>query len=167
MVTESDVIVLGGLGCVAGEGVFPGMSDWTARYVDFTIEVERVLKDDGTVGEGRPLVQRMPDSRFGGGPYSFPGPILTPRPLEKYPPDQPGQRYLYFFERDDDSHIYGIPYHHFGRLIVDGPVVWVSDGPRAPLEVGGREVSPAAFARSRECAGGDVRGTVRGLASAA
>ncbi len=149
---KADVIVIGTVGVVVNQGAFQGY-DAAGNAIpgkatghpdlpmtDFQINVEKVLKDDGTIRAGNPLVLRML-----GHPINKPA-----RDADRtsyYPMSYTGDRHLFFLSKNPDA-TYGFYYGPWSRLVIDGQVVAVSDGPRTPVQFAGRQFAPAEFIAS-------------------
>lgn len=152
LTNDAEVIVVGKVGPIVSEGSMLGYDargeeivtgtdeDWP--YVDYRIEVERVLKDNGAISSGKPLLYRMIDGRTSSG--QIPEPDLD----SGFPMMEPGERCLFFLAAERNGRIYGSVFNAYGRLMIDGPVVTASDGRRTPIRFGGSGMSPAEFFRA-------------------
>lgn len=94
---------------------------------DFQLYVEEVLRDDGTIARGEPVILRelghitaeLKQLSQGG----------------EFPASYTGDRYLFLLTPTPDGKAYGF-YTVWGRLIVDGDMLRVSNGKQQPLQFG-------------------------------
>ncbi len=151
LVGKADVIVIGTVGPVVNQGAFEGY-DGTGNLIppstghpdlpitDFQIIVEKVLKDDGTIRAGNPPILRMlghPTNKA----------ERDANRTSHYPMSYTGDRHLFFLSKNPDA-TYGFYYGPWSRLVIDGQVVALSDGPRTPVQFAGRQFAPAEFIAS-------------------
>jgi hypothetical protein len=140
-VNQSDIIVVGTVGRIVREGSFYGydangnmlMSDphpsapfpvsRATTFVDYEINVEQVIKDDGMLQAGKPLILRMPGK---------PSAEIAQNP--EYPMSQPGDHHLMGLTRTPDHQAYGFYYGPWGRLDIGGPVITYTDGDHTPID---------------------------------
>lgn len=92
---------------------------------DFQLDVEEVVRDDGTVGSGEPVVLRM----SGHITEAFTQRVYAP----EYPVSYTGDRHLFLLSPYPDGETYGFYYGPWSRLIIDGDSLRVSNGNRDPL----------------------------------
>ena len=99
---------------------------------DFRLEVEEVLRDDGSIAAGDPIILRvlghvtadLKESSLAG----------------FYPVTYTGDRYLFLLTPYPDGETYGFYYGPWSRLLLDDDLLFASTGPPEPLrfaEVGG------------------------------
>lgn len=165
LVAESDVVVLGCVGDVVVQEPTPlededgnwrpKPADEVEAYVDLAIRVDEVFKDDGVVGPGRPLIYRQRDGRAYRETLDGTYELLFPRPHPEaqYPMIRPGERYLFFLKRQPSGRAYSSASYMYGRLLVDGPTVRISDGRRSPLDMGRGMLEPTRLLSELRAAG--------------
>lgn len=139
MVSHTELIFVGTVGSVeryldfagygedglpqkAGEASGPPSMPTT----DFRLEVEKVLRDDGRVASGEPIILRM----VGLGQHDNEG-------LEKMGKGFVGQRYVFMLGANPDGSSYGPYYGAMSLLIIDGDILRSSDGLGTPLQFSG------------------------------
>jgi hypothetical protein len=154
LVKHADVIVVGTVGPIINQGTFSGYDkagnvihnkypdhpNSDLPITDYAIKVEEVLRDDGTIQAGKPLVLRMI-----GHPTN-----IAERDAERqsyYPMSYTGDHHLFFLGRNPDG-TYGLHYGPWSRLVINGPIVTVSDGPRTPVQFGARQFKATDFIQS-------------------
>ena len=155
LVDESDVIVVGAVECAVGVAhQAPYQADKTCKgefdvppphpahpHVDFLIDVERVILDDGTISGGKPLLIRV------GGRWqskSFhPG-------FERMP--APGDRRLFALAREPNVQIHTLD-NLWNQFLIDGEKITYSDILRTPACLAGK-VKPGDFIQALEDATG-------------
>lgn len=152
LVNKADLIVVGTVGTVVEEGTFRGYengrmlrmkptgdpNDHVVKYVDFEIQVEQVLLDDGTIASGKPVILRSSGIRQG---------AIDPDAM--YPMPASGDRHLFFLTSTPDHTAYGHYYFSYSRLMINGPTVTLSDGPRTELKLNDvPSVAPGEFIRT-------------------
>lgn len=141
---KANVIVIGTVGPIITKGSFVGYDEAgklkkldptqpqslalpaqiETPFVDYEIKVEQVLKSDGTIESGNPLIMRMP------------GDLTEQSNLDaEYPRSVPGDHRLLFLTQNKDKKTYGLYYGSKSRLIVDGPTVTSSNGRRTPVNL--------------------------------
>lgn len=127
-----DSVVYGPDGALlaGGEAVGPPMPPTPAT--DFVVEVEQVLRDDGAVATGTPIILRMAGT-------------ATPEMKEltqatDYPFSYTGDRHLFLLAPNPDGESYGFYYGPWSRLIIEENRLYVSDGARQPLLFEGSEM---------------------------
>jgi hypothetical protein len=138
LVKKADIIVIGTVGKKVAEPSFVAYNEqgkpmtaeemnvpknWESRFHDFEVLVEQTIKDDGTLAAGKPLILR---TRFARETAKF-------DPHDLYPGEYPGEHHLMFLTAEPDGSSYGYYYAAGSRLLIDGPTVTQSDGPRSPL----------------------------------
>lgn len=147
LVKPANVIVVGTVGQIVRQGTFAGYDPAGVTrnerpgdpvssrlpITDFEIKVERVLLDDGIVQSGKPLILRMI-----GYPTAAPADAQS-----QFPMSRPGDRNLFVLSRTPDNQAYGLYYGPWSRLIINGPTVTYSDGPRTPVGFTNRRSPPA------------------------
>jgi hypothetical protein len=95
---------------------------------DFALQVEEVIRDDGAIASGEPIILRMPG-------------IATEEIKEltkasAYPSSYTGDRHLFLLAQNPDGKSYGFYYGPWNRLLIDGEILRVSDGLQQPLHFG-------------------------------
>lgn len=161
LTSKADIIVVGEVGEVIQQGYYGGY-DAAGKliprtgepdkpgsgipFTDFGLKIERVLKDDGSIAAGQPVILRMT------GHPTEEVRRLNADPQAEYPMTFPGDRHLFLLSKTPDNSAYGLYYGAWSRLIVDGDVVRVSSGAKEPLKFEGSEqlFSPAEFMNSIE-----------------
>ena len=93
----------------------PGMP-----ITEFKLKVERLIKDDGTVASGEPIILLM-------------GGDATPETKEltqdtDYPFSYTGDSYLFLLTPNPDDKTYGFEHGPWSRLLVDNDVLKISNG---------------------------------------
>ena len=140
LVDEADVIVVGTVECVVGvANQSPYQADKTCKgefdfppthpahpHVDYLVDVERVILDDGTISSGKPLLMRV------GGRWQ--SKIFHPA-FERMP--APGDRRLFALAKEPDGEIHtlGNLWHQF---LVGGERVTYFDDLRTPACLDGQ-----------------------------
>jgi hypothetical protein len=156
---QSDLVVVGKTGSVVNEGSFWGydasgnlitthpasVGDESplamAKFVDYEVKVQQVLKDDGSLNAGKILILRLPDLGFEGDApdqnlvISEPEPNRS-KPKSKNRPDADMRRRVFILKQNPDKKTYGSYYFSQGLLIVDGSTVTESNGKRSDLKIG-------------------------------
>lgn len=94
---------------------------------DFHLEVEEIIRDDGTVAANEPLILRVP------GIIDENVMRLGITQSSHYPYTFTGDRYLFLLTRNPDG-TYGLYHSPWSRLIVDGDTLRVSNGAQEPLQ---------------------------------
>jgi hypothetical protein len=138
LVEKADIIVIATIGKKVAEPSFVAYNEqgkpmtaeemnvpknWESRFHDFEVLVEQTIKDDGTLAAQKPLILR---TRFARESTKL-------DPEDYYPGVFSGDRYLMFLSHDPDRKTYGFYYAAGSRLLIDGPTITQSDGPRSPL----------------------------------
>ena len=95
---------------------------------DFLLKVEKVIRDDGRVARGEPIILRE------GGTITEELKKLTQG--TEYEITFTGDRYLFLLIPTPDGLAYGFYYGPWSRLIVDGDTLRISDDKRQPLQFG-------------------------------
>lgn len=149
LVDKADIIVVGTVGDKLGKPSFVEYDDhgkavkaeamnvpqdWETTFHDFAVNVERVIKDDGTLQAQSPLIVRTKFARE--------TPAIDVH--DRYPGIYSGDRYLMFLTQEPDHKTYGFYYAAGSRLLIDGPSVAQSDGRRSPLPFA-KGVAPEEF----------------------
>lgn len=142
LTSKADVIVIGEVGDIVQQGYYGGY-DTSGKLVikngepdkpgsgipftDFGIKIEKVLKDDGSIAAGQPIILRMT------GHATEEIRRLSADPQVEFPMSFTGDRHLFLLAKNPDG-TYGFYYGPWSRLIVDGDVVRVSNGAKEPLK---------------------------------
>jgi hypothetical protein len=166
LVNQSDIVVTGKIGSVleasefweyddAGNLIkavpeeYKGDRPLLAKYVDYEVKVQQVLKDDGLVKSGRILILRMPDLGVEGDNPTLEVIISEPQPdrskKQKSRPAPDNRRRLFILKQNPDKKTYGAHYFSQGLLIIDGNTVTLSNGQREALELPGASGNPEKF----------------------
>lgn len=101
---------------------------------EFAIKVERVLRDDGRVASGEPVLLREAG-------------MVTEEVIQMvrnydalntilYPPTWTGDRRLFLLSPQPDGKAYGFRYGPQSRLVIDGELLRLTDGAQSPLQIG-------------------------------
>jgi hypothetical protein len=99
---------------------------------DFELKVEQVVKDDGAIASGKPIILRM-------------GGDATPEMKQitangEYPFSFTGDRHLFLLTRNPDGQTYGFYYGPWSRLLIDGNNnLRVSNGSQELLKLDGSD----------------------------
>lgn len=99
---------------------------------DFRLEVEEVLRDDGSIAAGDPIILRVLGH--------VTADLKESSQAGFYPVTYTGDRYLFLLTPYPDGETYGFYYGPWSRLLLDGDLLFASTGPPEPLrfaEVGG------------------------------
>lgn len=137
LVDPADVIVVGTVGDVVSQGELSGYGqDDKARnqsptdpaspaipITDFRINVERVLLDDGTIEQGKPLILRMLGEPSTGADRT-----------SEFPQTVVGVKYLLVLSQNPDGATYGPYYGPYSRLFLTKSGVTYSNGSRTLVE---------------------------------
>lgn len=149
---DADVIIIGAVASVVAQGSFagydeggnllhttdPNLAHADLAFTDYAMTVEQVLLDDGALQAGKPLVVRIVEqSTNAAQPSARQTPYL---PLSSI-----GDRHLWLLSRNPDQQTYGLRYGPWSRLVVDGPIVVLSDGQQTPVKIAGSTLTPADF----------------------
>lgn len=153
LVRSADLIVIGTVGPIVNEGVFEGydrdgnliqpdnfdvnnlsIHDTALPFVDYIIDVQEILKGNGTSALDKPIILRMPGKRT--------GEIVV---SAEYPMSVSGDHHIFFLSQNPDGQSYGLYYGARSRLVVDERIVTYSDGRRTPVTFDGRTFSPDDF----------------------
>lgn len=142
LVEDAPLIVIGEVGPAHYTETFPYDKDGNTitrdgfnspiaglPVTDFVINVEQVIRDDGTIARGEPVVLRTQ------GEITEELKKLTQG--SEYEVTYTGDRYLFLLYRDPiwQRHIF---YHElWSRLIIDGDLLRISGGVQPPLQVAG------------------------------
>ncbi len=119
-----------------GQLEFPGTDDQGTALpgwpvTDFILQVEKVIRDDGTIARGEPIVLRW---------LGHATERLKQASQEgEYPVSYTGDRYLFLLSPYPDGETYGFYYGPWSRLIIDGEMLRVSNGKQQPLQFGDRD----------------------------
>lgn len=147
LVEDAPLIVIGEVGPTHYTETFPYDEDGNTitrdafnspiaglPVTDFLIEVEQVIRDDGTIARGEPILLREQGEMTAelkkltqGGEY------------DEYEITYTGDRYLFLLSYDPLSQRYYFHHLVWSRLIIDGDILRVSGGVRPPLQVAGSE----------------------------
>lgn len=114
---------------------------------DFQIEVEEVLRGDGTVVADEPVILRMAGH--------VTKDLAQETQITDYPFSYTGDRYLFLLSPYPDGQTYGFYYGPWSRLIIDGDILRVSSGKQQPLQFG--EDAPVTLEELAEIAKGEKR----------
>ena len=140
LVDEADVIVVGIVDCVVGVAnqtpyeaaeTCKGEFDYPPRHlahpqVDYFISVERVILDDGTIGDGKPMLFRGWGRWQAGNSH----PAFDRMPA-------PGDRRLFALAKESDGEIHGMR-TWWEQFLIDGERVTYSDELRSPVCLDGK-----------------------------
>lgn len=102
------------------------MSD--APATDFLLKVEKVIRDDGAIASGAPIILRV------SGTMTEESKKLTEGSF--FDATYTGDRYLFLLGLNPDGQNYSFVHGPWGRLIVDGDTLRLSDDKRQPLQFG-------------------------------
>jgi len=114
-----------------GQLEFPGTDDQGTALpgwpvTDFILQVEEVIRDDGTIARGEPIILRV---------VGHATEELKQASQEgEYPATFTGDRYLFLLSPYPDGQSYGFYYGPWSRLIIDGEMLRVSNGKQQPLQ---------------------------------
>src|SRR5690606_26710084 len=138
MVDRASLIVIGAVGEVVEQynlegvgqngrpmGAAYGLAPARSVAADFRLNVDDVIRDDGAVAAGAPIVVRVP-----GVIDEFSHAISQE---SYYPFIYTGERYLFLLTRNPDG-TYGLYHSLWSRLLVDGDILRVSNGSKEPLQ---------------------------------
>jgi hypothetical protein len=93
---------------------------------DFQLLVEEVLRDDGKIAAGKPIILRV---------LGFPiEEIVQMSQDSEFPFSSTGDRHLFVLSPNPDGESYGLYYGPWSRLNIDGEILRVSNGKREPLQ---------------------------------
>lgn len=151
LVGQSDIIIQGSISKIVKEGYFsgydnggnlipsqsPNQTNPSLPYTDYEVNVEKTLRDDGTVQSGKPLILRL----IGHPQYA---PNGNPSRQGYFPMSYPGDRHMFFLSKNPDN-TYGLFYGPWSRLNVEGASVTISNDQRTPAKFGGQVLQPAEF----------------------
>ena len=116
-----------------------------APITDFYLEIEEVIRDDGAIASGQPIILRM---------LGHATEELKQSSQEgEYPVSYTGDRYLFLLSPYPDGETYGFYYGPWSRLIVDGDMLRVSNGRQQSLQFG--EGAPVTLEELAEMAKGE------------
>jgi hypothetical protein len=93
---------------------------------DFLLQVEEVIRDDGRIARGEPIILRM------GGHITEELKQLTQ--ATEFPFSYTGDRHLFLLVPTPDGQAYGFYYGPWSRLTIDGEVLRMSNGEQQPLQ---------------------------------
>lgn len=102
-------------------------------FTDFEVKVERVLRDDGSIASGKPIVLRM------AGDATPEMKAITQN--THYPFSYTGDRHLFLLTLNPDKTTYGFYYGPWSRLLVDGSTLRVSDDTQQLLKLDGSDAA--------------------------
>ncbi len=136
LVQKSDIIVIGTVGRIVNEGAIGSYVEAdnlrndratdpiSSRIpiVDYEVEVEAVVLDDGILSSGHPLILRMSGRST--------DPVI---PGAEYPPSRVGDRGLFALTANPDGLTYGFHYGPWSRFDISGSVATFTDGRRTPV----------------------------------
>jgi hypothetical protein len=147
LVSKADIIAIGEVAEVIRQGYYGGY-DATGRlilhagepdkpvsgvpFTDFSIKVERSLKDDGSIAAGQPIILRIT-----GHPTNEVRRLSDDLQVD-FPMSFPGDRHLLLLSKNPDGS-YGFYYGPWSRLVIDGEIVRVSNGAKEPLKFANSE----------------------------
>ncbi|MCL6511328.1 MAG: hypothetical protein K6U78_11620 [Anaerolineae bacterium] len=109
-----------------------GMPVPQVPITDFEVKVERVIKDDGTIASGKPIILRMSGN-------ATPEMKATTRNSD-YPFSYTGDRHLFLLTRNPDGTTYSFYYGPWSRLLIDSDILRVSNGSQDLLKLDGSDV---------------------------
>lgn len=93
---------------------------------DFQLLVEDVLRDDGRVAAGEPIILRI---------LQLPIPEFVELSRDsEFPWSATGDRHLFVLSPNPDGESYGLYYGPWNRLNIDGDILRVSNGQQEPLQ---------------------------------
>lgn len=116
------------------DGAKTGNPAANVPYTDFELKVERVIKDDGSIADGKPIILRM------AGEATPETKRLTA--TTDYPFSYTGDRYLFLLAHEPDEIAYGFYYGPWSRLIIDSNnLLYVSNGMQQLLKLDGSEAT--------------------------
>jgi hypothetical protein len=159
LVEQSNVIVVGKIGPVINEGSFFGYDGsgglitslpqtsndepplLAAKFVDYEVKIQQVLKDDGSLNTGKKLVLRIPD--IGSDADDPEQEIVVSDPNPNRPklkssrrPVADFQRRIFILKQNPDKQTYGPYFFSQGLLMIDGLKVTKSNGKRSGIKFG-------------------------------
>ncbi|MCL6511326.1 MAG: hypothetical protein K6U78_11610 [Anaerolineae bacterium] len=148
MLSKTQLIVIGEVGPVVQRRTFSGYGpngelwdgfDAVGRpvpqvpFTDFEVKVERVLRDDGSIANAKPIILRM------AGDATPEMKAITQN--TNYPFTYTGDRYLFLLTLNPDKTTYGFYYGPWSRLLIDGGTLRVSDGTQQLLKLDGSDAA--------------------------
>jgi len=95
---------------------------------DFLLTVEQVIRDDGSIARGEPIILRMPGY--------ITAAMKQPSQAGEYPVSYTGDRYLFLLSPYPDGQTYGFYFGPWSRLIMNGNELRVSNGKQQPFQFG-------------------------------
>ncbi|MCC6169971.1 MAG: hypothetical protein IT329_22320 [Caldilineaceae bacterium] len=95
---------------------------------EFLLEVETVIRDDGTISGGEPIILQVV------GHITEESKRLTQ--ADAYPVSYTGDRHLFMLTSNVDGRSWVLEYGPWSRLIVDGDILRISDCEQSPLRFG-------------------------------
>lgn len=148
LLSKAQLIVIGEVGPVVQRRTFSGYGSngelWDGfnavgqsvpqvPFTDFEVKVERVLRDDGSIASGKPIVLRM------AGDATLEMKVITRN--TNYPFTYTGDRHLFLLTRNPDKTTYGFYYGPWSRLLVDGDALRISDDTQQLLKLDGNDAA--------------------------
>lgn len=100
-------------------------------FTDFEVKMERVIRDDGTIASGKPVILRMSGD-------ATPEMQAITRNSD-YPFSYTGDRHLFLLTRNPDGTTYSFPHGPWSRLLIDGDILRASNGTQDVLKLDGSE----------------------------
>lgn len=142
LVNHADLIIIGTITTITQEGYFQGYDENgnfkpaahfayseeapvnpNIPFVDYAINVEQVILNDGTIKINQPVIVRATGINVNNEKQNKPQNELASL----------GERRLFFLSQNPDGETYGPYYGAFGRLIIDGDIVTFSDINQTPV----------------------------------
>lgn len=116
-----------------GQLEFPGTDDEGKPLpgipvTDFLLHVEEVIRDDGTIASGQPIILRVVGY--------ITEELKQSSQAGEFPASYTGDRYLFLLSPYPDGQTYGFYYGPWSRLIIDGDILRISNGVQSPLQLG-------------------------------
>ncbi len=140
LIRNSPLIIVGTVGSVPQYETFCGYADDGITVLpcngspgqpatDYVLHVERVIRDDGTIARGEPVVLRMPGH-------------ITEDMKEatagvEFPFSYPGERRLFLLSPSPDGENYSFRNGPWSRLIIDDDMLRISNATEDPLRFQG------------------------------
>lgn len=144
LVEDAPLIVIGEVGPGQPAELFPYDENWQPVTVDafnspiagmpgtdFLLNIEQVIRDDGVIARGGPVILREL------GEHTAALKKLTAG--TDYESTYTGDRYLFLLHLYPEGRIYGLYHGVWSRLLIDGDILRISGGARPPLQVAGSD----------------------------
>jgi hypothetical protein len=156
LLESSNIIIVGRVGKLIQEGRFAGYDKngvmiiptstdplvGGVDYVDFAVDVEQIVKDDGTIAAGKQVILRMM------GKPSIDNNHNT-NIEQHFPLSRLGDRNLFMLTQNPDKQTYGLLYGPWSRFLIDGTEIKYSDGGQTPVDFA-QKTSPVDFIKELE-----------------